>query len=340
MQERNIFLDNVDVGEVITKKTAHFYNPLMQLNRDISLCIINHFKPKRIGLPLSGTGVRALRIASEVSLDEECKIFVNDRKFEFNKLFSNLANSNNIDLSRFEISNKDANIFMQENNPLDFIEIDPYGSPNNFLDSSFQSLKQKSFLSVTATDTAPLCGTYPKACLRKYWAKPGRVKEMHEIGLRILIRKVQLIGAQYNFAVYPIVSYYKNHYFKVIFKCNVSKSLTNEVLTKHGMYDDFGPLWLGDLQDEEILSEMIKEDLFPETTQFFEQLLEENKMEIGFVHVHSYAKELKAPQIPKFEDIIAKASQSKINVCKTHFSRESLKSENKEELKKIIQQLF
>ena len=42
---------------------------------------------------------------------------------------------------------------------------------------------------------------------------------MHEIGLRILIRRVQLAGSVYDKALIPILSYSKEHYMRVFFKC-------------------------------------------------------------------------------------------------------------------------
>ena len=50
----------------------------------------------------------------------------------------------------------------------DYIEIDPFGSPTDFLESSIVRLSRRGILAVTATDTAPLCGTYPNTCKRKY----------------------------------------------------------------------------------------------------------------------------------------------------------------------------
>ena len=67
---------------------------------------------------------------------------------------------------------------------------------------------------------------------------------MHETGLRILIRKVQLIGMQYEKALFPIFSYLKDHYFRVFFRCIKGKKICDEIAEKHGMLNDAGPLWL------------------------------------------------------------------------------------------------
>ena len=51
---------------------------------------------------------------------------------------------------------------------------------------------------------------------------------MHETGIRILIRKIQLIGAQYNKALTPIFSYSKEHYFRVFLKCEKGKEAASK----------------------------------------------------------------------------------------------------------------
>ncbi|NIA04223.1 MAG: hypothetical protein GWP09_02625, partial [Nitrospiraceae bacterium] len=77
-------------------------------------------------------------------------------------------------------------------------------------------------------------------CVRKYWSKPLRNHLMKEFGLRILIRKVQLIGMQYEKALIPIFSYSKDHYFRVFFEVNKGKKRCDEVAAKHKLmvYDD------------------------------------------------------------------------------------------------------
>ena len=54
---------------------------------------------------------------------------------------------------------------------IDYIDIDPFGSPNPFLDSAIAN-KKYVYLAITSTDTSGLAGSYKNACLRKYWALP------------------------------------------------------------------------------------------------------------------------------------------------------------------------
>src|SRR3989344_2963807 len=99
----------------------------------------------------------------------------------------------------------------------------------------FFSLNAAGLIILTSTDTAPLSGTYPEACLRKYWAFPVKIDIMHEVGLRILVRKIQLVGAQYDKAFAPIFSFSKEHYMRVYLRCEKRKERADEILQQHGM---------------------------------------------------------------------------------------------------------
>ena len=131
------------------------------------------------------------------------------------------------------IKSEDANKLLLDSKGFDYIDIDPFGSPNDFLENSIIRLSRNGILAVTATDTAPLSGTYPNACMRNYWAKPLRNYLMHEVGLRILIRKIQLIGASHDKALIPIYSYFKDHYFRIFFRCIKSKDEVDKLLKMH-----------------------------------------------------------------------------------------------------------
>src|SRR5690606_17379899 len=183
--------------------------------------------------------------------------------------------------------NDDANYFLNSNKMFDYIDIDPFGSPNQFLDSSIRHLKKKGLLAVTATDTAALCGTYPDACKRKYWANPLRNELMHEVGLRIFIRKIQLVASQYDKALTPILSYAKDHYVRVFFKSEPGKSKVNKILNEHNFFMEKGPMWTGNLNDLEVLEKLEKSKLIL-------SLIDETRVNIlGFFDVHVICRELK-----------------------------------------------
>ena len=64
---------------------------------------------------------------------------------------------------------------------------------------------------------------------------------MHETGLRILIRKIQLVAAQYDKALTPIFSYSKEHYMRAFLKNEKGKHKVDKILKLHGFFKDAGP---------------------------------------------------------------------------------------------------
>src|SRR3989338_4738170 len=191
----------VPKGKTISKKLPVFYNPIMSLNRDISVLMLRIFRPKYVCDLMAGTGVRSIRFCKE---SPRCDITSNDSSQTACSLMKENMVHNKVE---FKIENKDANLLLAESTGFDYIDIDPFGTPVQFLDSSIKRISRKGILAVTATDTSSLCGTLPKACLRKYWSIPSHSSTMHEIGLRILIRRIQLIGAQYDKSLTPVFSY-------------------------------------------------------------------------------------------------------------------------------------
>ena len=157
----------------ISKKLPVFYNPVMRLNRDLSVLLLKTLKKKdmRILLPLAASGVRGMRFSKELPKQSIKKINFNDNMDNYEqKLRKQLKKNNLLSDKKITITNTDANLFMLEHLGADYIDIDPFGPPIQFLDAAVKALSRNSILAVTATDTGALAGTFPKACKRKYWA--------------------------------------------------------------------------------------------------------------------------------------------------------------------------
>jgi len=190
-----------DEKKDVSKELEVFYNPLMKLNRDLSVLLLNSIEKEELQIadPLAGSGVRAVRFLTELDEDKIKSIRINDYSKEAVDLIKENIKLNEEELlcEDIELSQLDANQFLNESFGFDYIDIDPFGSPNFLLDSAVKRISRGGILAVTATDTSALSGTYPNAGYRKYWAKTIRQEHKHEAGIRILIRKCQLIGAQY-----------------------------------------------------------------------------------------------------------------------------------------------
>ncbi len=326
----------------VSKELPVFYNPVMKLNRDFSILLINAVKDKdmQIALPLSATGVRGIRFLKELKKGKTREVFFNDK--ETSEHIKRNLKINNLSAKVFS---KDANMFLLEGKGFDYIDIDPFGSPNPFLDSAIVRLARQGILAVTATDTSALAGTYPKVCKRNYWAKPLRNELMHELGIRILIRKIQLIGTQYEKALTPLFSYFQDHYYRIFFRCEKGKKKADNIIKQHKYFiyntktlemktssnfderkEYTGPLWIGALWDEKIVEKMYKAtDKSNEKLYKLLQIIkEESKIEaVGFYDLHKLAK-VNNVKIPKVEEVL----EMNKNSARTHFLNWGIRSKN------------
>lgn len=323
----------------ISKKLSTFYNPVMKLNRDMTILALQNAKKQSIEIvdPLAASGIRAIRMLKELKENLIESITVNDLKEDFKDTFQKNMELSNIQTHKLNITSQDANKLLLENY-FDYIDIDPFGSPNKFLAEAVKSIRRKGILAITATDTAPLCGTYPKACQRKYWAKPLRNHMMHEFGLRILIRKVQLIGAQYDKALTPILSYAKDHYMRIFFENQKGKTKVDNILQKHDAFEGAGPIWIGNLHNRALLKAIKENNIFPKRQRFIDILYEESTQPelVGFFDLHKLMKQ-KVGNPPKTQVIIDLLKSKGYKATQTHFAGTGIRTDcSKEELMHII----
>lgn len=328
----------VPTEKKISKDLPVFYNPVMKLNRDISIILLNSIENKnmQIALPLSGTGIRGIRFLKELKKNKIKNIIFNDWSKEAVKIIKQNLKLNKL---KAKISNQDANLFLLNSTGFDYIDIDPFGTPNPFLDAAVKRISRQGILAVTATDTSALAGTFPLACLRKYWAKPLLNETKHENGIRILTRKIQLIGAEHNKALIPIFSYSDEHYYRAFFKVEKGKQKVDNLLKEHGYYKEAGPMWLGRLWDINLIKKMIKECKDKSLLKFLNIIKEESKIStVGFYDIHIFCKKNRLI-IPKKEMIIKKIKKAGYKASETVFTGEGIRSDIEEKaLIKILKQ--
>ncbi|MBM3229393.1 hypothetical protein FJZ26_03090, partial [Candidatus Parvarchaeota archaeon] len=80
------------------------------------------------------------------------------------------------------------------------------------------SMRKAGVLSVTATDTAVLCGAKHDACIKNYGSVPLNNEFCHENAIRILLSFIARAASQFNFAIRPLVCFSKRHYVKCILR--------------------------------------------------------------------------------------------------------------------------
>jgi len=277
-------------------KAPVFYNPVMELNRDIAVLALQAYRrsaKREISIcePLAACGAMGIRLAAEVKGVK--KVVMTD----INSTAANLAKLN-VELNNLErkatVKNAEANALLSRHSAphkrFDAIDIDPFGSPVPFLDSAVRALRNQGLLAVTATDMAPLCGVHPRACIRKYGGRPQRTEYCHELAARLLAGSLATTAARNNIGMNMIFSHCSDHYVRVYatigygakkadeaiknmgyvlhcFKCYHRETIHQHSLVQHGgkcpecsqKLSVAGPLWLGQILDRRFCEQMEKE---------------------------------------------------------------------------------
>jgi len=236
-----------------------FYNPTMAVNRDLSAIVLDKW-PRPLGSLLDGlaaTGAWGIRMALEVGAGH---LAFNDRSQEATRLIRENLRRNGLvaDVHRGDLSD-----YLTERH-YDFVDIDPFGPPTPFLGAAFGAAKDSSGFGITATDTAVLCGTYPKACEKRYGARPLRSAQGAEIGLRILLGYCQRLAGEGGRQIRPILAFSAEHFLRihVLIESGSGKgSISHAIRLGPGRFivasgpnrDTIGPLWLGALGDAAVM---------------------------------------------------------------------------------------
>jgi tRNA (guanine26-N2/guanine27-N2)-dimethyltransferase len=178
--------------------------------------------------------------------------------------------------------------------PFDFVDLDPFGTPAPFIDAGIRSSVR--MIGITATDTAPLCGAHLKAGIRRYMARPMNTDYHAEVGLRILLGYAARMTARYDRGIEPVFCFAHEHFVRLhlrlargtqsadrtlgrigyIYQCTACPFRSESA----GMFPDtrmcpvcgvplhpIGPLWTGAIQDHELLAtiaDKIQEHLLAE----------------------------------------------------------------------------
>jgi len=327
-----------------SKEKVPFYNPSMELNRDLSIVLCQFFvnnSSKKVSLldGLAASGIRGFRIIGEVEGDYE--VFINDWDEEAFKLIEeNYKNSNK---KNVKIFNKNLNTILSENK-FDYIDIDPFGSPVYFIDSAMRSICNNGIIAITATDTAALCGVYPKVCLRRYGAKSFHSYVMHEIGLRILLGVLCRQAAVYKKGIEPLVSYSTDHYFRIYVRVRKGVDQANDAMKNFltinsknipfskGKNVEVGPLWMGKLQNKKVIRELrtilFEKELKTKNNLWkLLDLLEGEADAPSFFYESSILASIWKKSPPKMKTIFEELVKKDFFVCRTHFTTSGFKTD-------------
>ncbi|MEJ5338575.1 MAG: tRNA (guanine(26)-N(2))-dimethyltransferase [Aquificaceae bacterium] len=354
IREGRVFLD-LELPEVISSEMGVFYNPHMRENRDISLLMLLCLPQEELLVcdPMGASGVRLMRFLLET--DRVKKAVYNDISQEAVNFFKGMLQRHAIPEEQVEVHQEDACLLLRRLRNCHYVDIDPFGSPVPFLESGILPVARHGMLAVTATDTSVLSGTYPETCMRRYGSRPLLSAEFyHEVGVRILIKKVLEEGAKMDYALRPVFSYSYRHYFRIFFIKDIGPRRTDSLFRKIGfllycpkcLYRDgagldsighqcphcggslllAGPLWLGELWDRELVHRLWeirgRVDISDSTNRLLDRIRRECECDtLGFYTISSLCRAFRIGQSPSIERFL-----EVFKGVRTHFTPEGFRT--------------
>lgn len=341
-----------------------FFNPVSKPNRDMAVLFVKtFFRDRRIRIcePLAGTGVRSIRLVLETDVvDEVVANDISKKAYELMKL--------NIELNdvgeHVKPMNLDANELLStcgRGRPrYSYVDIDPAGSPANFMENGFRGCDRGGVLSATATDMPALTGAKPASCLRKYDVIVSRTPFSKEIALRILAGFMVRTAARLGLAAKPVLSFQKDHYVKVFTVVDRGITKAKEMLKMIGWIsychkcmkihvarrDEkpamrcvecgeelsyIGPLWIGGLLDKDLVADMYgealdRQELYRDVLKLLQYLRAEDSEIIGYYPVNYVAEVLKQSPV-KPRKIIEKLKAMGYKATVTHIDPSAFKTD-------------
>ena len=291
----------------VPPKTPAFFNPAAKLNRDLSVLAYRahaqSLARKTFADSFTGIGARALRVAVEVPEMEQ--VYGNDINSIAIEKAREAARINSVD-NKCHFSIDEVCKFLlhgdKEGERFGIVDLDPFGTPAKHVDCVLRAVLDGGLVSITATDTAVLCGVYPEVCLRRYYGRPLNNSYGNETAIRLLLSLLALTASRLELATRPVFVHATMHYLRVYASVSVSSSEANDVYSNIGYVIHCfqcghryasgeyavtkcelcgstmrtgGQLWTGPLQDKEFVRKMFGYDADRQSKKVLEAAAEE-----------------------------------------------------------------
>jgi tRNA (guanine26-N2/guanine27-N2)-dimethyltransferase len=278
--------------EKVPPKTPAFFNPAARLNRDLSVLAYRAFAPslsrKTFADSFTGIGARALRVAVEVPEIEQ--VYGNDINPVAIETAKKATKINSVaDRCHFSIDEVCKFLLHGDSDGERFgiVDLDPFGTPAKHIDCVLRAVLDGGLVSITATDTAVLCGVYPEVCLRRYYGRPLNNSYGNETAIRLLLSLLALTASRLEMSIRPLFVHATMHYLRVYASVSVSSSEANDVYSSIGYVmhcfqcghrfkaEEYGnakcelcrsamrtggQMWAGPLHDREFVKKMLGQD--------------------------------------------------------------------------------
>ncbi|MCP8306108.1 MAG: tRNA (guanine(10)-N(2))-dimethyltransferase [archaeon] len=348
-----LLVPKVSIESDVTPKMPAFYNIQAKLNRDLSVIIYKAMTRRfseyvKMADSLASVGARGVRVAVEAP--EVDKVFMNDLNPIAIEYAKASAEINGV-YGKCSFSVSDACHFLIEHSAprerFEIVDIDPFGSPAPYLDCAIRAVRDGGMVSITATDTAVLCGLYPNVAARKYFGHSLRTEYCHEIGIRLLLGALAHSAMRLNIGIHPIFSHSTRHYIRIYVTVSSGASYADESMKSLGYilhcfkcgnrrasvvindnceecgkkFKIAGPLWLKEIHDHEFLSYSLNMniDLTKRCKKMMEMAMDEAEMPPTYYIPDKIADDLQVvtPSLNKIMDSIKargfKATRTVIN---------------------------
>jgi tRNA (guanine26-N2/guanine27-N2)-dimethyltransferase len=351
------------------EKSGVFFNPRMNFNRAFSSLALQASRALKI-IPtapaiadvFSAGGARGIEYANAIGNKQKTLVFVDASPQAIREA---KLNAKKAKVKKAEFICDEANKFLANHQHyFDWVDLDPFGTPAPFLENAVRAIHDSGVISVTATDLASSAGRFPAPCIRNYAAKPIYCEFSHEAALRVTLGAIARTAARLELGVEPLVSWYEEHYVKIIARVLPGAMRADASLAKLGFVNycaacgerweseqpacsckcgsriDFaGPLWLGETSDAAFLKKIESLAENEKEKSFASLLLEENNAAFPpwFFDLHALASKLKVNSPNKLA-LIEKLRKKGFRAARTHYSGTAVKTNaSYADLKKILQ---
>jgi tRNA (guanine26-N2/guanine27-N2)-dimethyltransferase len=319
------------------KSRLPFYNPLMRTNRDISVLVTQTALKDgdRVLDGLAATGASGIRIAVET--DSGPEVVVNDG----NPLCHDLI-ERNIERNRAgncAASYGDLNAVLSSE-MFDFVDVDPFGTPVRFVEEAIRATVNGGIAAITATDTAVLCGSRAKACIRRYGARPRKTDYCHELGLRILLGYIARAAASFDRGIEPLVCFSIDHYLRAIVRVREGARRADSTLASLGnLHVDgldrelrpesgvAGPLWADTLLDDTFLGSIRLPPYFPHKVSKLLDIWREEASSPPLFYTTGEVSRQYSPEPPAIDRVIGALIENGFKATRTHFRPDAFKTD-------------